>query len=102
MSAITPHPFSVGYMEVHIADDTPGPGLFTEAWRLLSAAGVARCDLFPYGRDNEGPWLQCFVIIEGQRLVEDTYDLWKSGIDLQGQAALLAGQLERLAVRLTP
>lgn len=102
MSATTPFPFTVGYMEVHVADDVPDAWMFVTAWKLLSAAGVSRVDLFPYARDNEGPWMQAFVIVEGTRLVQDTYDLWRAGIDLSGQANLFAGQLECFASRLTP
>jgi len=84
-------------MEIDIKDVSPA--VFIDAVTHLRTLSVERLHVFADRRQNEGPWLVAFIIIDGQRTVRWTGDDWRDKT-FDEQAKDLAKQLEEWVPRM--
>ena len=66
---------------------------FVNAVEHVRSIGATRLEIFKGQRQNEGPWLLAFIIIDGRRHTCATVEAWE-GQTLDEQARDLARQIE--------
>jgi len=79
-------------MIVEIKDVEASP--FADATQHLKNVGATGLSVFKDRRQNEGPWLVAFIIVDRRRHVRWTGDRWR-GLTLFDQAVDMADQLLR-------